>query len=123
MMQAVFFGRRLHLAGVLLLVMGSEAACARDRPQWGARHSRNMVSDETDLPDSFDLESGRNIKWSVPLGTSCYSTPVVSAGRVLVGTNNGAPRDERIVGDRGVLMCFDQETGEFVWQLAVPKRD
>jgi len=80
-----------------------------------------MVSDETGLPDRFDPKTGQNVKWSVPLGTECYSTPVVAGGRVLIGTNNDEPRDPRHEGDRGVLMCFNEADGRFLWQLTVPK--
>ena len=96
-------------------------AWAADQPQWGQRGSRNMVSEEKGLPDNFDPQSGRNIKWSVALGTSTHSTPVVARGKVLIGTNNDDPRDPRNQGDRGVLMCFDEKDGKFCWQLAVPK--
>ncbi|MFZ2642634.1 MAG: PQQ-binding-like beta-propeller repeat protein [Verrucomicrobiia bacterium] len=97
------------------------ATWAADQPQWGQRYSRNMVSEEKNLPDSFDPKTGQNIKWSVALGTSTYSTPVVASGKVLIGTNNDDPRDPRNQGDRGVLMCFDEKDGKFCWQLAVPK--
>jgi outer membrane protein assembly factor BamB len=80
-----------------------------------------MVSGETNLPDGFDPETGRNVKWSVPLGTECYSTPVIANGMVLVGTNNEQPRDPRHRGDRGVLMCFNETDGRIAWQLVVPK--
>jgi hypothetical protein len=60
---------------------------ADDQPQWGQRYSRNMVSDETGLPETFDPATGKNIKWVVPLGTETYSTPVVSGGKVLIGTS------------------------------------
>ncbi len=109
--------------GFVVLLMGSAAVWAGDRPQWGARHSRNMVSGETGLPERFDPESGANVKWSVPLGTECYSTPVVAGGKVLLGTNNEEPRDPRHQGDRGVLMCFDEADGRLAWQLVVPKLD
>ena len=95
---------------------------AADQPQWGQAWSRNMVSDERGLPDSFDPETGRNIKWSSELGTETHSTPVVAGGRVYIGTDNGHPRDPAQLGDRGVLMCFDEQTGRFLWQLVVPKR-
>lgn len=98
-------------------------ACAADQAQWGAAWSRNMVSPEKGLPDSFDPKTGRNIKWSVRLGTETHSTPVVAGGRVFIGTNNGEPRDPKHQGDRGVLMCFDEKTGKFLWQLVVPKRE
>jgi len=97
-------------------------ARAADQPQWGQAWSCNMVSEEHGLPDSFDPESGRNVKWSVELGTETHSTAVVAGGCVYIGTNNGHPRDPAQQGDRGVLMCFDEQTGRFLWQLVVPKR-
>jgi outer membrane protein assembly factor BamB len=97
-------------------------AYATDQAQFGQAWSRNMVSDERGLPDSFDPESGRNIKWSAALGSETHSTPVVAGGRVYIGTNNGHPRDPAQEDDRGVLMCFDEPTGRFLWQLLVPKR-
>ncbi len=103
---------------VVLLV--STVALAADRPQWGERYTRNMVSPETGLPESWDPKTGRNIKWSVPLGGS-YSTPVIAGGRVLIGCNNDEPRDPRHQGDRGVLVCLDEADGRLCWQLVVPK--
>jgi len=95
---------------------------AADHSQWGQRYTRNMVSSEIDLPDSFDPATGKNIKWVVPLGTESYATPVVARGRVLIGTNNERPRDTRHKGDRGVLLCLDEKDGSLCWQLVVPKR-
>ena len=80
-----------------------------------------MVSNETGLPRGFDPATGENIKWSVALGTEGYATPVIGGGKVLIGTNNGDPRDPRHSGDRGVTMCFNQADGSFAWQLVVPK--
>ena len=96
---------------------------ADDQPQWGQRHSRNMVSDETGLPDHFDPATGAGIKWSVRLGSRTYSTPVISQNRVLIGTNNDRdpPWDPRHQGDRGVLLCLHEQDGSFCWQLVVPK--
>jgi outer membrane protein assembly factor BamB len=85
--------------------------------------SRNMVSNERGLPSEFDPRTGENIKWSVELGTESHSSPVVAGGRVYIGTNNGHPRDPKHQGDRGVLMSFEEKTGQFLWQLVVPKRD
>ena len=81
------------------------------------------MSEEKGLPDSFDLESGRNVKWSAPLGTHSHSTPIVAGGRIYIGTNNSAPRDPAQKGDRGVMMCLDEKDGHLLWQLVVPKRD
>ncbi len=82
-----------------------------------------MVSAERGLPDSFDLSSGRNVKWTAKLGNETHSTPIVAGGRVFIGTNNDEPRDPKHQGDRGVLMCFAETDGHLLWQLVVPKRD
>src|SRR6266404_4976638 len=99
---------------------------AQDWPQWGGTLDRNMVSDAKGLPDHFDpskrddpQKSG--IRWSVKLGSHTYGNPVISGGKVFVGTNNASPRDPKYVGDRNVLMCFNESDGKFLWQLAVPK--
>jgi len=106
----------------LIAVAGNFRTLAADQPQWGQAWSRNMVSDEKGLPDSFDPKTSRNIKWATKLGTETHSTPVIAGGRVYIGTNNGEPRDPKHQGDRGVLMCFEEKTGNFLWQLIVPKR-
>lgn len=102
-------------------VFATSIALAGDQPQWGIDGSRNLVSAETNLPITFQPETGAHVKWSARLGTETHSTPVVARGRVLIGTNNGDPRDPKHKGDRGVLMCFNEATGSFQWQLAVPK--
>ena len=94
-----------------------------DQPQWGEAWTRNMVSNEKGLPESFDIKTGHHVKWSAQLGTQTHSTPIVAHGRVYIGTNNGAPRDPRHQGDHGVLMVFEEKTGKFLWQLVVPKRE
>jgi outer membrane protein assembly factor BamB len=106
----------------LALVFLAAAAPANDSPQWGGRHSRNMVSSETGLPESFDLESGKNVRWTARLGAETYCTPVVASGRVLIGTNNESPRDPRLADDRGVFLCLDEKDGHLLWELALTKR-
>ncbi|MFO1512295.1 MAG: PQQ-binding-like beta-propeller repeat protein [Verrucomicrobiota bacterium] len=105
------------------LAAGILPALAADQPQWGQAWSRNMISAERDLPDSFDPKTGANIKWVAKLGTETHSTPIIANGRVYIGTNNQEPRDPKHQGDRGVLMCFDEKTGNFLWQLVAPKRE
>lgn len=109
------------LAALLVLTGLHASAPAGDQPQWGERDSRNMVSAERGLPTDCDPQTGRNLRWVADLGTSTYSTPVIARGRVLIGTNNGEPRDPRHRGDRAVLMCLEESSGRLVWQLVVPK--
>ncbi len=95
---------------------------AADQAQWGQAGSRNMVSDETDLPIAADPDTGAGVRWSVDLGHSAYCTPVISQGRVLIGTNNAAPMVPQRTGTRGVLLCLDDRDGSLLWQLVVPRR-
>jgi outer membrane protein assembly factor BamB len=112
---------------------GALTAFAADWPLWGGSAGRNMVSTETGLltswdagrykqgSDDIDLSTTKNVRWIAKLGSQTYGNPTVSGGRVYIGTNNETPRDERLKGDRAVLMCLDEKTGEFLWQLAIPK--
>lgn len=108
------------LAGIALL-MSAATAVADDFPMLGGRPDRNMVSPETNLAVSWNSESGMNILWSADLGTDTYGSPAVAGGRVLIGTNNGTPRDPSVRGDRGILMCFSVSDGAFLWQAVHEK--
>ncbi len=114
----------INLRSLIVLAVALECAAifSADQPQWGQAWSRNLVSDEHGLPDTFDPVAGKNIKWIAKLGSESYSTPVIAGGRVYIGTNNAEPRDPKHQGDRGVLMCFDERDGKLLWQLVVPKR-
>ena len=92
-----------------------------DWPMWGGSPDRNMVSDATGLPTTWDVKTGKNIKWVASLGSQSYGNPVVAGGVVLVGTNNEATRDPKQGGDRGVIMAFREATGEFMWQATFEK--
>jgi len=113
---------KLTFAMILLFVWNG-AILAADSPQWGQPGSRNMMSGEKHLPDSFDPATGKNMKWVANLGDQSYSTPIVAGGRVLIGTNNERPRDPKHQGDRGVFMCLDERDGHLLWQLVVPKME
>jgi outer membrane protein assembly factor BamB len=117
----MFNARALPIASILFFFV--PGVFGSDQPQWGEAWTRNMVSNEKRLPESFDIKTGEHVKWSAPLGTQTHSTPIIAHGRVYIGTNNGAPRDPRHQGDRGVLMCFDEKNGKLLWQLVVPKRE
>jgi outer membrane protein assembly factor BamB len=87
-----------------------------DWPMWGGTPDRNMVSNQKGMPTSWDVKTNKNIKWVAKLGSQSYGNVVVSGGQVYVGTNNEALRDPKQGGDRGVLMCFRESDGEFLWQ-------
>jgi outer membrane protein assembly factor BamB len=88
---------------------------------WGGTPSRNMSSSMTGLPSTWDIKTGANIKWKAELGSTSYGNPVVADGKVFAGTNNANPRNPRITEDKGVLMCFRESDGVFLWQALTDK--
>lgn len=79
--------------------------------------SRNLVNTSVKgLPLTWDTSSGENIRWSVDLGSQTYGNPVVAGGKVLVGTNNAGKRDAAVTDDKGVMLCFSEKDGSFLWQ-------
>lgn len=120
-MRLRYIMMRIGVAGWLLAVLLAGAACAGDQPQWGERYSRNMISSETGLPEAFDPKTGAHVLWSVPLGGRGYGSPIVAGGKVLIGANNAEPRDPKHQGDRGVLLCLNENDGSLCWQLVVPR--
>ncbi len=124
-------GRLFTLLASLLLTV---AAQAEDWPRWGGSSlGRNMYSPAFGLPSTFDpgkakagsddidLATTKNVKWVGKLGSQAYGNVVVAGGKVFIGTNNENPRDPQHSGDRSILLCFEEKTGAFLWQLVVPK--
>lgn len=62
---------------------------ANDWPQWGGSTSRNNTPDGKNIPINWNVDTGENILWSMPLGSETYGNAVVANGKVYVGTNNG----------------------------------
>ncbi|MGB6219653.1 PQQ-binding-like beta-propeller repeat protein [Haloferula sp.] len=124
----------MKLPNYLLALTATMAlpSLAEDWPMWGRTPDRNMVGNASNLPteinpgeigddEQVDLSSAKNILWATKLGSQTYGNTVVADGRVYVGTNNEVPRNPKQTGDRGVLMVFDEKTGDFLWQLIIPK--
>jgi outer membrane protein assembly factor BamB len=106
-----------------------------DWNQWGGTSLRNntpvaegIVTDWA--PGSFDRKTGewkpssaKNIKWVSALGSQTYGNPVVAEGKVIIGTNNGNGYLNRYPSDidLGVLVCFNEADGKFLWQHSSEK--
>ncbi len=104
--------------------MSEEENGNTDWPMWGGTPSRNMISAARNVGLDFDMREGQQVAWTSALGSQTYGNAIVADGKVLVGTNNGAgyradkyPADQ----DKGVVLCFDEKTGEFLWQLTRDK--
>jgi len=89
---------------------------------YGGTLQRNFVNlKDTGIPQEWDVEKGTNVLWSVELGSMAYGGPIVSGGKIFVGTNNANPRNPKITGDKGVLQCFRESDGKFLWQAVHDK--
>ncbi|MGC8829301.1 MAG: PQQ-binding-like beta-propeller repeat protein [Verrucomicrobiia bacterium] len=133
----MLFNLRYLLAWLALLIIEFlpqiNSFCG-DWNRWGGPdNSGNMYSAEKNTPvefdpgklkqgsDDIDFSTTKNVRWIAKLGSQSYGNVVVGNGKVLIGTNNEFPRDNRHKGDRSILLCLSEKTGEFLWQLVIPK--
>jgi outer membrane protein assembly factor BamB len=94
----------------------------------GARASG--VADGQNLPDTWNVESGENILWRVPVPGLAHASPIVWGERVFVTTavssrpgatfrpglyGDGDASDDRSV-HRWMLIAFDRRTGRTLWE-------
>jgi len=73
--------RRIILS--VVVVVAASAAVSADWPMWGGTPSRNMVSDMKGLPTTWDVKTGKNVKWVAELGSQSYGNPTVADGVVI----------------------------------------
>jgi outer membrane protein assembly factor BamB len=104
----------------------SVAADGKTWPIFGGSVARNMVNPfEKNIATDWSVEEGqqKHIKWSVDLGDRAYGGPTIADGKVFIGTNNKNPRNDRDRDkatheplDKGIVMCFRESDGKFLWQ-------
>lgn len=115
-----FWSRVAALACVL--VLHPYPSTAADWPTLGRDWTRNAVSPERGAPVDWELQTGRNVRWQARIGSHSFAAPVVSQGLVWIGTNNQNPRDPAQRAEAGVLMCFRERDGAFLYQHVSPAR-
>ena len=120
-------------AGLVLLTWSLIFGCVRsgvgqDYSQWGRSSKRNNSLYGMGIVTTWDVgkqdrktgqfAGSKNIKWHTRLGSQTYGTPVVSGGRVFIGTNNGAGFLKGFPPhvDLGCLVCLRENDGKFLWQ-------
>lgn len=105
--------------------------------QWGGSSLRNNTPESNAVftgfvTGGFDRKTGawkkdksKNINWVSSLGSQAYGNPVVASGKLVVGTNNSFAYLKRYPEDvdLGVLLCFDEKDGKFLWQHSSEKLD
>lgn len=115
-----------------------------DHTMFGGTPGRNFVNThEKGISHEFPKSEedpkakvlGNRVKWKETLGSRAYGGPIVAGGKVFVGTNNENPRNKRDRGkatddnpdgapaDKGIVMCFEEKTGKFLWQMVHDKME
>ncbi|NLY00624.1 MAG: PQQ-binding-like beta-propeller repeat protein [Rhodopirellula sp.] len=119
-------GRIKILCAGVLLAAGAGAVRGNDWPQWCGQPSRNMAAQsDQSLPDwavcgvendrgGVDLQSTKNVKWVAELGRLTTGSPVVSRGKVFIGTTWENGKD-------ACFLCLDEQTGRGLGAFICPK--
>jgi outer membrane protein assembly factor BamB len=113
-----------------------------DHTMFGGTPARNMVNPTGKLsafptagPNWEDEAAAKKwsdewVLWKNDLGSRSYGGPIVVGGKVFIGTNNDGkvqrnPRDfdpkTKEPHDKGIILCFDEKTGKFLWQAVFDK--
>lgn len=85
---------------------------------------RNNVSNDKDVPNSWDVETGHNIKWSVKVSNGAWppgfsASPLVADGKVYIGSRNVGYVPRYPAGrNLACLLCFDESDGKLLWQYS-----
>jgi outer membrane protein assembly factor BamB len=115
----------MSFCAVVLLAVEAGGVSADDWPEWCGQASRNRVArSEQKLPDSVDcgeqsdagevlLQTTKNVKWVAKIGRRTTGSPVVSRGRVFVGTTWEDGKD-------ACFLCFDEKTGGLLGSFICP---
>ena len=85
----------------LILAFALTASAGAQTAMWGGSPGRNQVSDEQNLPTTWNTETGANVKWRATLGSQAYGGPLITGDKIFVGTNNQAsatPTTKAIAG-------------------------
>jgi len=98
-------------------------------PSFRGAHASGIMEDQN-LPLTWDVETGTNIRWKVPIPGLGHSSPIVWGNRVFVTTAVGEGREAYLkVGRYGEspdnpedythhyrLYCIDRESGSIIWE-------
>ena len=116
--------QRTAIAFTVALLSSLATLHAADWPQWGGTTGKNMVSLEEKMPESFvpgeknpqggiQISTTKNVKWIARVGDFSCGTPTVAGSKVFLGG---------LIGEQGILKCFDEATGKLLWQWIKPCR-
>lgn len=100
--------RLYALLAMLLTVLGCASPTQADWPNWRGPEGTGVAPD-TKTVDSFDLKTGKNIRWATEMPGSTAATPIVVGDRVF------SP-----AGDMDKMRLYacglDRKTGKLLWK-------
>lgn len=112
-------GARTEILGSQTLVEETVAAVKKTFPKWDAVQDQwpsfrgpgaFAVARYTNAPTTWDVETGENIKWKVPVPLEGSNSPVIWGNRLFI---SGADLSKREV------FCYDTESGDLLWTRAL----
>ncbi|MFT5524822.1 MAG: outer membrane protein assembly factor BamB [Pirellulaceae bacterium] len=103
---------RSLVAFLFVLTLVSTAVC-EDWPGWRGPRGDGSSSDKN-VATQWDGETGKNVKWKVPIDGYSHSSPIVWKDRIFV-VSCVKESTER------VLISLDRSTGNILWQKSVLK--
>ena len=117
------------LLGFLALGLKQPCSAADQWPQFRGQNASGIATDQ-DLPDSWDVETGVNVRWKTRIPGLGHACPIVSRGRVFIVTAVSGEADPQLrLGLYGniasvedntehewKLLCLSHSTGKILWQ-------
>lgn len=124
--------RQLAIIGVAFCVATMHPHREGVADEWPQFRGVNAggIADGQNLPDSWDVEAGTNLRWKTNIPGLGHASPIVSRGRVLIlSADNGESKPELRLGLYGDiesveddlphewrLYCMRQSTGDVLWR-------
>lgn len=115
----------LHLV-FLLSVLSGKCVTAQNWPQAAGPNGDWSVYTESKVPTSFDVVSGENILWTVPLEESGQSGIAVWEDRLFltilepyIPDSDSTEQDAKYQTSSIRALCLNAETGKKIWQYDI----
>src|SRR5262249_49474295 len=86
---------------------------ARNWPQFPGP-TGGRASFETNVPNSWDLQSGTGVAWKAAVPAPGYNSPIVWGDHIFLSGGDSTKRE---------VFCFDLQRGDLLWERAVVSAD
>ncbi|MGD2018625.1 MAG: PQQ-binding-like beta-propeller repeat protein [Planctomycetota bacterium] len=118
-----------HILGKVVRAEPEEPTTTIHWPQFRGRQAGGLA-EGYELPSSFDLESGENVRYRIPVPGLAHSSPVIHGDKLFLTTAVRADGEQDLkVGLYGDIqpveddsefgfevLCYEKSTGELLWR-------